>query len=188
MDKLLSARGFSDLSTVCLRFCHRYRVRWVEAGRGRGGGPCGGEPPPCHHFHEPSPRDIAPNLPGDESAGGIRGRHGPLSMLTPGNTTGLYGYSSVQYPQSPIPSQTNNWGVVSVVLGPTRRCGSARAAQRRSCEQSALGTWSSLSVYRCVAAGVKPKTTARERCDGARVRRNPSYPLPLGHCWDGQQA
>ena len=42
------------------------------------------------------------------------------------------------------------------------------------------------SVYRCVAAGVKPKTTVRERCDGARVRRNPSYPLPLGHCWDGQ--
>ena len=27
-----------------------------------------------------------------------------------------------------------------------------------------------LSGYRCVAAGVKPKTTARERCDGARVR------------------
>ena len=42
------------------------------------------------------------------------------------------------------------------------------------------------SVYRCVAAGFKPKTTVRERCDGARVRRNPSYPLPLGHCWDGQ--
>ena len=37
-----------------------------------------------------------------------------------------------------------------------------------------------LSVYRCVvpAAGVRPKTTARERCDGARVRPNPSYPLP----------
>ena len=43
------------------------------------------------------------------------------------------------------------------------------------------------SVYRFLAAGVKPKTTVRERCDGARgVRRNPSYPLPLGHCWDGQ--
>ena len=38
-----------------------------------------------------------------------------------------------------------------------------------------------LSVYRCVAAGVKPTTTVRERCDGARVRCNPSYPLPLGH-------
>ena len=37
-----------------------------------------------------------------------------------------------------------------------------------------------LSGYRCVAAGVKPKTTARERCDGARVRPNPSYPS-LGH-------
>ena len=36
-----------------------------------------------------------------------------------------------------------------------------------------------LSVYRCVAAGVKPKTTARERCDGARVRRNPSYGVGL---------
>ena len=43
-----------------------------------------------------------------------------------------------------------------------------------------------LSVYRCVAAGVKPKTTVRERCDGARARPNPSCPLPLGHCWDGQ--
>ena len=43
-----------------------------------------------------------------------------------------------------------------------------------------------LSVYRCVAAGVKPKITVRERCDGARARRSPSYPLPLGHCWDGQ--
>ena len=37
-----------------------------------------------------------------------------------------------------------------------------------------------LSVYRCVVEGVKPKTTARERCDGARVRRNPSYPPPSG--------
>ena len=26
---------------------------------------------------------------------------------------------------------------------------------------------------------------ARQRCDGARVRPNPSYPLPLGHCRDG---
>ena len=28
----------------------------------------------------------------------------------------------------------------------------------------------------------------RERCDGARVRPNPSLPLPLplGHCWEGQ--
>ena len=31
-----------------------------------------------------------------------------------------------------------------------------------------------------------PKTTVRERCDGARARPNPSYPLPLGHCWDDQ--
>ena len=30
------------------------------------------------------------------------------------------------------------------------------------------------------------RTTVRERCDGARVRPNPSCPLPLGHCWDGQ--
>jgi len=31
------------------------------------------------------------------------------------------------------------------------------------------------------------KTTEREPCDGARVRpTNPSCPLPLGHCWDGQ--
>ena len=37
-----------------------------------------------------------------------------------------------------------------------------------------------LSVHRCVAAGVKPKTTVRERCDGARVRRNPSYPSLWG--------
>ena len=43
-----------------------------------------------------------------------------------------------------------------------------------------------LSVYRCVAAGIKPKTTARERCDGARVQPNPLCPLPLGHCWNGQ--
>ena len=38
----------------------------------------------------------------------------------------------------------------------------------------------------CVAAGVKPMTTVTERCGGARVRPNPSCPLPLGHCWDGQ--
>ena len=31
-----------------------------------------------------------------------------------------------------------------------------------------------LSVYRCVAAGVKPKTTARERCDGAIGRGSTS--------------
>ena len=44
----------------------------------------------------------------------------------------------------------------------------------------------SLSVYRCAAAGVRPKTTVRERCGGARTRPNPSCPLPLGHCLDGQ--
>ena len=58
-------------------------------------------------------------------------------------------------------------------------CGIAARPAQSACVLSGL------SVYRCVAAGVKPKTTVRERCDGARVQPNPSHTLLLGHCWDG---
>ena len=48
-----------------------------------------------------------------------------------------------------------------------------------------FGWYCQALFYISVVAGVKPKITVRERCDGARARPNPSYPLPLGHCWDG---
>ena len=44
-----------------------------------------------------------------------------------------------------------------------------------------------LSVYRCLAAGIRQRTTACERCSVLRTRPNLSYPPPPGeHCWGGQ--
>ena len=43
-----------------------------------------------------------------------------------------------------------------------------------------LSSCISLTVYQCVAAGVKPKTTARERCDGALSSLIPHAPSLWG--------
>ena len=43
------------------------------------------------------------------------------------------------------------------------------------------------SVYRCLAAGIRQRTTDCERCSVLRTRPNLSYSLPpREHCWGGQ--
>ena len=62
---------------------------------------------------------------------------------------------------------------------------------RRLCSSSTTpwgtGRCLGLSVYRCLAAGIRQRTTACEPCSELRTRLNLSCPAPPGeHCWGGQ--